>query len=217
MKALQGLDGGHDLGHAGLVVGAQQGGAVGGDEGLALERGQEGEVRHFHHGAGGGQGDVAAVIVLVQDGLDVLAGGVGRGVHVGDQAQGGPLLAAGGGGQRAVYIAVLVHHGVLHTQGVEFLHQHPGQVELALGGRMGPRRGVGGSVHFDVLQKAFVCAHGKAPFDDGFPCLLGYSILRGFTRACALKGAKSVQSGPAGTKNALSGMREGGTGSVRPS
>ena len=31
---------------------------------------------------GAGQGDVAAVIVFVEDGLDVLAGSVGGGVHV---------------------------------------------------------------------------------------------------------------------------------------
>src|SRR5699024_8465261 len=141
---LQGLDGGHDLGHAGLVVGPQQGGAVGGDQGLALHAGQEGEVLDPHHRAGGGQGDVPAVVVLVQDGADVFAGGVGGGVHVGDQAQGGPVLAAGRGGQGAVNIAVLVHGGVLHPQGLEFLHQHPGQIELALGGGVGPGQRVGG-------------------------------------------------------------------------
>src|SRR5699024_2340532 len=135
-----------------------------------------------HHRAGGGQGDVPAVVVLVQDGADVLAGGVGGGVHVGDQAQGGPVLAAGRGGQGAVNIAVLVHGGVLHPQGLEFLHQHPGQIELALGGGVGPGQRVGGGVNLNVLQKAFVCAHDKTPFSGGVSCLLGYSILRGFTR-----------------------------------
>jgi len=38
------------------VVSTQQGGAVGGDQGLALHRGQEGESGNLHHHAGGGQG-----------------------------------------------------------------------------------------------------------------------------------------------------------------
>lgn len=76
------LGGGQDLCHTGLVVCAQQGGAVGGDQSLTLEVGQEGEGGDLHHHAGGGQGDIAAVIILVQDGGNTLAGSVGGGVHV---------------------------------------------------------------------------------------------------------------------------------------
>jgi len=131
-----GLHGGHDLGHTGLVIGAQQGGAVGGDQGLALHRGQEGESGNLHHHAGGGQGHVAAVVVLVQDGVHVLAAGIGGGVHVGDEAQCGLVLAAGSGRQAAVDVAVLVHTGILHAQSLELLHQLVGQVKFPGGGRV---------------------------------------------------------------------------------
>ena len=72
-----GLHSGHDLSHTGLIVCTQQGGAVGGDESLALQLLQEGEGGGLHDHAGAGQGDIAAVVVLVEDGLDVLAGSVG--------------------------------------------------------------------------------------------------------------------------------------------
>ena len=130
------LHSGHDLGHTSLVVSTQQGGAVGGDQGLALHRGQEGESRNLHHHAGGGQGHVAAVVVLVQDRVHVLTAGIRGGVHVGDEAQCGLVFAAGSGGQAAVDVAVLVHTGILHAQSLELLHQLVGQVKFPGGGRV---------------------------------------------------------------------------------
>jgi len=42
-----GLHGGHDLSHTGFIICTQQGGAVGGDQGLALHGGKEGEAETF--------------------------------------------------------------------------------------------------------------------------------------------------------------------------
>ena len=89
---------------------------------LTLEVGQEGEGGDLHHHAGGGQGDIAAVIILVQDGGNTLAGSIGGGVHVGDQAQGRLVLTAGGGGDAAVDIAVLVYPGILDAQSLHLFH-----------------------------------------------------------------------------------------------
>ena len=75
---------GHDLSHAGLVVRAQQGGTVGGDERFALEAIQAGKACRREHRARGGEHDVAAVIVRVQLRLDPLAGIIGRSVHMSD-------------------------------------------------------------------------------------------------------------------------------------
>ena len=157
-----GLHSGHDLSHTGLIVCTQQGGAVGGDQGLALHGGKEGEGRNLHHLAGGGQHHVAAVIVLVQDGVHVLAAGIRGGVHVGNQTQRGLFLAAGGGGQGTVDVAVLVHPGILHAQSLQFLHQLVSQIKLPRSGRMGAGLRVRGGVDLDVIKQSFIGAHNKA-------------------------------------------------------
>ena len=147
----EGLGGGQDLRHTGLVVGTQQRGAVGGDEGLALQVFQEGEGGDLHDHAGGGQGDVAAIVVLVQDGVHVLTGSVRCGVHVGDKAQRRLVLAAGGGGEGAVDVAVLIYKGVLDADGLHILHKDMGQVELPLGRGMGAGIGVRGGVNTGIF------------------------------------------------------------------
>ena len=157
-----GLHSSHDLSHTGFVVCTQQGGAVGGDQGLALHGGKEGEGGNLHHLAGGGQYHIAAVIVLVQDGVHVLAAGIRGGVHVGDQAQCGLFLAAGGGGQGTVDVAVLVHMGILHAQSLQFLHQLVSQIKLPRSGRMGTGLRVRGGVDPDVIKQSFIGAHNKA-------------------------------------------------------
>ena len=157
-----GLHSGHDLSHTGFVVCTQQGGAVGGDQGLALHGSKEGEGGNLHHLAGGGQHHIAAVIVLVQDGVHVLAAGIRGGVHVGDQAQCGLFLAAGGGGQGTVDVAVLVHMGILHAQSLQFLHQLVSQIKLPRSGRMGTGLRVRGGVDPDVIKQSFIGAHNKA-------------------------------------------------------
>ena len=158
----KGLGGGQDLSNAGFVVSAQQGGAVGGDEGLALHGGKEGEGGDLHHLAGGGQHHVAAVIVLVQDGVHVLATGIRGGVHVGNQTQCGLFLAAGGGGQGTVDVAVFVHPGILHAQSLQLLHQLVSQIKLPRSGRMGAGLRVRGGVDLDVIKQSFIGAHNKA-------------------------------------------------------
>ena len=155
----KGLGGGQDLSDAGFIVSAQQGGAVGGDESLALQLLQEGEGGGLHDHAGAGQGDIAAVVVLVEDGLDVLAGSVGGGVHVGDEAQRGLLLVALGGGDAAVDVAVLVHKGVLNADGFHLFHQQVGEVKFPCGRRMGAGLGVRGGVYFGIFQQSLVSTH----------------------------------------------------------
>ena len=72
-----------DLGEAGLVVGAEEGSAVGGDDvfaDLVLQRRVLGEADDLAWV--GGQRDVAAAVVAMDLRLDAGAGRVGRGVHV---------------------------------------------------------------------------------------------------------------------------------------
>ena len=79
-------DGGHDLRHAGLVVGAEQRVAGGGDDVVADLGARTGIVGRVEHGLAAGQLDHAAVVVAVHDRLDAAGGRVGADVHVRDQA-----------------------------------------------------------------------------------------------------------------------------------
>ena len=154
----------HDLGHTGLVVGAQQGRAVGGDESLTLHLGQERELGGVQHSAGGRQYNLAAVVVGVDLRVDVFAAGVIGGVHMGDEAQGLGALLSRSGGQRGVDVAVLVHMGIGQAQVLQLLHQLVGQVKLTHRAGMGAALGVRGRPDLDILQKTFICAHDRCPF-----------------------------------------------------
>ena len=73
----------HDLGEAGLVVGAQQRGAIGRDDVVADLVGERGMIGGADHlGRVGRQHDVAAAIIPHDLRLDVLAGAIGRSVHM---------------------------------------------------------------------------------------------------------------------------------------
>ena len=193
-----GLHSGHDLSHTGLIVCTQQGGAVGGDQGLALHGGKEGEGGDLHHLAGGGQHHVAAVVVLVQDGVHVLAAGIRGGVHVGDQTQCGLFLAAGGGWQGTVDVAVLVHTGILHAQSLQLLHQLVSQIKLPRSGRMGAGLRIRGGVDLDVIKQSFIGAHNKAHSFSSIQGsqavihLLSYPVFRVLTTFFAHMGQKAL-------------------------
>ena len=119
-----------DDGDAGLVIGAQQGGAIGADQILSHELGKLREPGGLHN-------DVLLLIEydvsagIVDDlRLDVLAGQVGGGVHVGDEADGGQMLISRRGGEPGVDVAVRIYKGVVHAQAVELVHQKVGHVEF---------------------------------------------------------------------------------------
>ena len=157
---LEPLHQGHDLRHARLVVAAQNGGAVGGDEGLALQLQEAGEILGGQDAAGIPQGDVAAVVVVDQRGFHVLPGEVGDGVHVGDEAQPGLVLVAGSGGQGAVDVAFVADPGVLDAQFLKLLDQEPSEVELALRGGVLHKLLAAGGMDPGVGDESFVGAHG---------------------------------------------------------
>ena len=141
----------HDLGHAGFIVRPQQRGAVGGDEGLALHRAQEGENLWVQHRAGGRQDDGLTVVILVDLRLDILTAGVVRRIHVGDKAQGLGVFLPRGGGQCGVDIAVLVHMGIGQAQFFQLLDEDFGQIKLAQRAGVGATVGVGGRVDLYIF------------------------------------------------------------------
>ena len=76
-----------DLGDAGLVVGAEQRRARGGDDVVAICSASAGmSAQPQHHGGIVRQHQIAAVVAAVDDRLDVGAAHLGRRVDVGDEA-----------------------------------------------------------------------------------------------------------------------------------
>ncbi|MGY4453538.1 hypothetical protein ACVWZR_008198 [Bradyrhizobium sp. i1.3.1] len=155
----------HDLGDAGLVVGAQERGAVGGDDvvaDLVLQRGMFSEADHLAGIAR--QGDIAAAIVLHQLRLDVLAGHVGRGVHVRAEADHRHLLV-GVGRDRSVDVAEVVEMRVGDAHGLQLGGEHAAEIFLFLGRGRGRGFRIGLGVDGDVAQEAF--GHGVRKGEGG--------------------------------------------------
>ena len=158
--ALQQLHGSHDLGDAGLVVGAQQGGAIGDDQLLAGVGGQA-RAQGLRQGDGVGQGQVAA---LIPDdaGLHILTGGVGGCVHVGDESQ-HRCGDARRGGQGGDDVAGAVHVGTGKTQTLQLRQQDAAQILLPLRGGGCAGVLVRGGVIGDIAQEAGTCGlHGDS-------------------------------------------------------
>ena len=145
----------HDLGDAGLVVGAEQRGAVGGDDVVADLIGQRrivGDADDLRRIAR--QHDVAAAIVLDDLRLDVLAGAVRRGVHVRAEADDRDLLV-GVRRDRRVDVAVLVEMGVARCPiSCNSCTSRRPKIFLLLGGRTGRRGRVRLGVDDDIAQEA---------------------------------------------------------------
>ena len=147
------LHGIHNLSHAGFVVSAQEGRAVGRDDGLPLVGEQLGKIGRVQFQARDAlQSYGRAVIVLDYLRLDILAGSVGSRVHVGDEAylRHGPVDIRGDCGH---HIAIFIEDGfdahreklvAEHLQEHEFLHfrRLSGRVLIGLG------------IHCDIAQKS---------------------------------------------------------------
>ena len=151
----------HDLGEAGLVVGPQQRGAVGRDDVVADLVGQRGMFGGADHLRGiARQHDVAAAIIPHDLRLDVLAGAIGRGVHMRAEADHRDLLV-GIGRDGRIDIAVFVEMGVGEPHRLQLGGEQAAQIFLLFGGRAGRRRRIRLGVDHDVAQKALGHGVGK--------------------------------------------------------
>ena len=160
---------GEDLGNAGLVVGAQQSGAVGDHDGLALAAAKLGELGRGQHSARTGQQDVAAVIVFHDAGLDVPGGNVIHHIHMGNEAQNGAVIIVNVAGDGAVQIAVLVQTDIVQAHLPHLLFQRTGENQLFFGAGAGFGIAVGGGVVFHIVEQSFIGAHGDSSlYDDSF-------------------------------------------------
>ena len=87
---------------------------------MSPEAGEFGEVRHAHRQVPV-QNEVAAVVVLHDAGLDLLAAHVGRRVDVGDESDHGGRFAPRRGGDRSHYVTVPVHRHLGHAEGLHLV------------------------------------------------------------------------------------------------
>ena len=113
------LGGGHDFGHSGLVIGSEQGVAVGGDQGLTDIVQQLGKFfRVENHAFSLVESDGLAVIIFDNPWLDTASRSIGRGVHMGDESYGGDVLfyVGGDGGHQ---VAVFVQLYILQSHGLQ--------------------------------------------------------------------------------------------------
>ena len=108
------------------------------------------------------QNDVSARINVGDAGLDILAAGVGRGVHMCDQAQHRQLLFAVCG-DGAVDIAVLVHLRVGNAKLLHLAHKLRTKNLLIRGGGAGLGIFIGGRFIRHKLQKTVNDSHILAP------------------------------------------------------
>ena len=161
VRSHQFLDGGQDLCDTGLVVGTQKGRSVGDDQVLADVVGQTGKI---------GRGEDVVVIetdvaarILDNARTDVGTGAVGRGVHMGDQADDG---SAGRARNGAVDIAVGIHIGVGNAHGFHFLHQCSTQELLLGGGGAGLGAFVGPGVKRNIFEETFGNCHNQITSKD---------------------------------------------------
>ena len=155
----QQLRGGQDLRHACLIVCAEQRRAVRDDQALAdgifqlrvFRRGKHDVFLFVQH-------HVAAVIGLCDACADVLAGRVGRGVHVGDEAVDRNVLFAVCW-DSAVDVAVLVNACVCNAHVLHLADKLLRKRKLLRGGRARLGRFVRGRGIGNELQKAFNDCH----------------------------------------------------------
>ena len=117
-------------GHAGLVVGTQQRGAVGADQILAHKFGKFREPGRLHDDVFLLVEDDVSALVVNDLGLDVLSGEIRRGVHMGNETDGGQMLASRRSGNGGIDIARLVHKSIVDAQAMELLHQKIGHIKF---------------------------------------------------------------------------------------
>ena len=159
-----GLQPGHsadDFGDAGLVVGTQQGGAVGDNQVLAHVVEQLGEILRRQLDAElGVEHYLAAGIGFYDARADVLAAHVGTRVHVRDEAHYGYLLVVAVGGKGGEQVAILIEAYLLQAHVPEHLLEMPGEHHLARSRRSHVRLFVALRVVFYEIKKSINYSHG---------------------------------------------------------
>ncbi len=155
----------HDFGEAGLVVGAEQGGAIGRDDVVADLVGQRRIVRRADHLRRiARQDDVSAAIISDELRFDVRTRTVRRRVHMRAEANDGNLLGSVRR-NRSVDVTVLVEMGIRDSHLKQFAHQQAAKIFLLLGRRTGGRGRVRLRVDDHIAQET--SGHVMCKFDGG--------------------------------------------------
>ena len=127
----------HDLGHAGLVVGAQQGGAGCRDDIVADLIGQSRIVLGpDHRRRVVRQFQVTPVVIPVKERLHILSAHFRRRVDMGNETDHRHIRFVRGGRYRGKHVTVFVHHDVGQPQFEALVAQPAQQIQLAGGARI---------------------------------------------------------------------------------
>ena len=111
--------------------------SVGDDDVLANVVEELGESLHVRHNAGFGiQYKVLAVISLDNAGLDIRSAGIGAGVHMGDEADGGHRFV-GVRGEGGIDVSHTIHLNFSKPETLELVYKMCGQGKLFVGAGSG--------------------------------------------------------------------------------
>ena len=131
----QALAHGHDLCDAGLVIRAQDGGPVCGQDGLSDAVLQMGKSIRIQDPARSPQRNRASVIVLDHLRVGVGASAVVHCIQMGDQSDGFPVLISGCGGKKSVGIGMLIDKNTRHSQCFHLPGQEAGKFKFSFSRR----------------------------------------------------------------------------------
>ena len=151
----------HDLGHTGLIVCAEQRGAVRHEQHLPAHVLHGGELLFRENDAVAKLDIFAGVQNLA--GVHSLAARGGRGVHMRDKRECSGGLDALRGGERADGVAAGVHMHIFQPQREHFPDQTARQLQLPGRGRAFCAVLIGRGGHGDVFQKPFFAGHNGIP------------------------------------------------------
>ena len=151
------------FGYAGFVICAQQRCAIGDDDiltGIVFYFGVFGGLKHNLFDFI--ENDVLSVVVAYNARTDVLAGSIGRSVHVGNQSD--DRFPVGVGRQGGHQIAVAIQFHFFESETDKFFTEIFAKFQLACSGRRSVRVFVRGGMKTDVLQKSVCNVHGMNRF-----------------------------------------------------
>ena len=156
-----------DLGDAGLIVRTQQGGAVGGHQGVTLVAQQHREILGRENVAAASQQYISAVVVFDNLGLDTDTVEFRGSIHVGDEAHRGLVLITRSCRDLTIDITVLLTD-IGNTHLLHHALEVVCHIELHGSGRTGGAGGIGRRVDLHQFNEFFQYSHNvcllAAPF-----------------------------------------------------
>ena len=119
---------GHNLRDSGFIIGTQNGGTVGGNQGASLELRQVREIGHAKHPAARSQRDIPSVVVF--NNLRIRRGiaEIRYRIHMSNQADCRPFLLPRRWGNVSVYVTVFIYKSIGYAKCLQLRDQFMGKI-----------------------------------------------------------------------------------------